>query len=141
MLATPDTQQFIDYFGGAGTMHISGQSHDVDIYYLAEASPDYQLEALRWATYIHENMPEGDILLFIPGIAEIERTCVRLRDATSGLEVLPLYSALPNAEQRKVNEVSSARRCIVTTNIVETSLTVGGIVYVIGMLISTGLEP
>jgi pre-mRNA-splicing factor ATP-dependent RNA helicase DHX15/PRP43 len=45
--------------------------------------------------------------------------------------VLPLYSALPYALQKQVFENSDRRKCIISTNIAETSLTIEGIVYVV----------
>lgn len=47
---------------------------------------------------------------------------------------LPLYASLSPAEQSRVFDKSSSRKCIVATNIAETSLTIDGIVYVIGKI-------
>ena len=51
----------------------------------------------------------------------------------SPLSVLPIYSQLPADLQAKIFERAdnSARKCIVATNIAETSLTVDGIMYVV----------
>jgi len=47
--------------------------------------------------------------------------------------LLPIYSQLPSDLQAKIFEKAhdNARKCIVATNIAETSLTVDGILYVI----------
>ena len=49
------------------------------------------------------------------------------------LMVLPLYAALPMEMQARVFSppVPGCRRCIVATNIAETSITVDGVVYVV----------
>ena len=49
------------------------------------------------------------------------------------LLILPIYSQLPSDLQAKIFEPApeGARKCIVSTNIAETSLTVDGILYVI----------
>ena len=47
------------------------------------------------------------------------------------LTILPIYSTLPSDIQAKIFDKSPERKCIVATNIAETSLTVDGIVYVI----------
>ncbi len=46
-------------------------------------------------------MDEGDILLFLGGENEIERACAELRKETEGLEVIPLYSALPRDQHAR----------------------------------------
>lgn len=49
------------------------------------------------------------------------------------LLILPIYSQLPSDLQAKIFEPApeGSRKCIVSTNIAETSLTVDGILYVI----------
>ncbi|WP_309069726.1 ATP-dependent RNA helicase HrpA, partial [Microbacterium sp.] len=81
----------------------------------------------------------GDVLVFLPGEAEIRDAAdaVRgaFRDQRAPTEVLPLYGRLSAAEQHRVFERSTVaglkRRVILATNVAETSLTVPGIKYVI----------
>jgi ATP-dependent RNA helicase DDX35 len=56
-----------------------------------------------------------------------------LSNSKGSLEVMPLYSGLAVSEQMKIFNPSNSwlRRCIVSTNIAETSLTIDGIVYVV----------
>jgi len=64
---------------------------------------------------------------------------VKKLDNVGTLAVIPLYSTLPPAMQQKIFEDPPpknkfgilGRKCIVSTNIAETSLTIDGIVYVI----------
>ena len=93
---------------------------------------------------IHITSPPGDILIFMTGQDEIEAACFSLkermeqliasskRDVTN-LLILPIYSQLPADLQAKIFQKpeDGARKCIVATNIAETSLTVDGIYYVI----------
>ncbi|MFG6474950.1 ATP-dependent RNA helicase HrpA [Microbacterium sp. P06] len=81
----------------------------------------------------------GDVLVFLPGEAEIRDATDAVRGAyssdSSPTEVLPLYGRLSAAEQHRVFERSKVagvrRRVILSTNVAETSLTVPGIRYII----------
>ena len=83
--------------------------------------------------------PPGDVLVFLPGEAEIRDAMDAVRGAyakdPAPTEVLPLYGRLSAAEQHRVFEPSSVpgvrRRVILATNVAETSLTVPGIRYVV----------
>lgn len=78
-------------------------------------------------------MDDGDILLFLPTSGDIEMVCSILRKRyDEDLAVLPLYSALSRAKQQEIFEDSEYRKCIVATNAAETSITIDGIVYVVG---------
>lgn len=135
MSATLDAGTFTNYFApSASTFRVHGRAHPVEIQYLSGATPDYFLLSLNLVKHIHESLEAGDILLFLPSVKEIEEACSMLRTGIAGMEVLPLYASLPPSDQDKVFCQSSMRKCVVTTNIAETSLTIDGIVYVIGML-------
>ncbi|MGM7679674.1 ATP-dependent RNA helicase HrpA [Microbacterium sp. A94] len=81
----------------------------------------------------------GDVLVFLPGEAEIRDAADAVRaaytSASAPVEVLPLYGRLSAAEQHRVFEKSRVagvrRRVVLATNVAETSLTVPGIKYVI----------
>jgi pre-mRNA-splicing factor ATP-dependent RNA helicase DHX38/PRP16 len=100
---------------------------------------DYVDSAVKQALSIHLTHPAGDILIFMTGQEDIEATCDLLRDRLSEMEsppplsILPIYSQLPADMQAKIFEKSDdgSRKCVIATNIAETSLTVDGIMYVI----------
>ena len=72
---------------------------------------------------------DGDILAFLPGMAEIRRTQVALADC--GALVLPLHGDLPPAEQDRALRPAERRRVVLATSIAETSLTVPGVRIVV----------
>lgn len=79
---------------------------------------------------------QGDILVFLPGSAEIRRCQEDLAELLPlfPLEVLPLHGDLPLSEQRQVvapRRPDAPRRVILSTNIAETSLTIDGVTVVI----------
>lgn len=79
------------------------------------------------------------MLMFMPGQEDIEVTCEVLAerlaeiDNAPQLSILPIYSQLPSDLQAKIFQKSpeGLRKCVVATNIAETSLTVDGIIFVI----------
>ena len=65
--------------------------------------------------------------------ALLQERLASLGEEIPQLLILPIYSQLPSDLQAKIFEPApeGARKCIVSTNIAETSLTVDGILYVI----------
>ena len=61
------------------------------------------------------------------------------------LMVLPIYAGLPTDQQAKIFEPTpkGARKCVLATNIAETSLTIDNIIYVIdcGFVKQTAYNP
>lgn len=108
-------------------------------FFALKPQKDYVEAAIETCSLIHTNEGPGDILLFLTGEEEIETACAQLEaefgvDSGKGsLLVLPLYSALPMQQQRRVFPLApeGQRKVVVATNIAETSLTIDGIVYVV----------
>jgi ATP-dependent helicase HrpB len=76
---------------------------------------------------------DGNVLVFLPGKAEIER-CRRLllqRADAGRFEIMPLHGELALAEQARVLQPGQQRRLILATNLAESSLTVPGVRAVI----------
>ncbi|CAK7233252.1 DEAH-box ATP-dependent RNA helicase prp43 [Sporothrix bragantina] len=149
MSATLDAQKFQRYFHNAPLLTVPGRTHPVEIFYTPEPEKDYVEAAVRTVLQIHATEPEGDILLFLTGEDEIEDACRRInletdemiRESDAGpMTVYPLYGTLPPHQQQKIFDKAPepfkkggrpGRKCIVSTNIAETSLTIDGIVYVV----------
>lgn len=103
--------------------------------------------AIRTVIQIHTMEPIGDILLFLTGEEEIEQAkkliekeSLRHAESAGELMVVPLYSSLPPAQQQRIFETAPkakfdkgppGRKCVIATNIAETSITIDGIVYVV----------
>ncbi|MCX6464917.1 MAG: ATP-dependent helicase HrpB, partial [Pseudonocardiales bacterium] len=68
---------------------------------------------------------DGDVLAFLPGVAEIRRTAAAL--AGSPVDVLPLHGRLPAAEQDRALTPGPRRRVVLATAVAESSLTVPGV--------------
>ena len=149
MSATLDAQKFQRYFYDAPLLAVPGRTFPVEIFYTPEPERDYVEAAIRTVLQIHASEGEGDILLFLTGEDEIEDACRKItletdeliREVDAGpLAVYPLYGTLPPAQQQKIFDKAPSplrkggrpgRKCVVSTNIAETSLTIDGIVYVV----------
>ncbi|XP_057530886.1 pre-mRNA-splicing factor ATP-dependent RNA helicase DEAH7 [Amaranthus tricolor] len=142
--ATLNAQKFSLFFGSVPIFHIPGRTFPVNILYSKTPCEDYVEAAVKQAMTIHITSPPGDILIFMTGQDEIEAACYALAErmeqlinstqkAVAKLLILPIYSQLPADLQAKIFQRAEdgARKCIVATNIAETSLTVDGIFYVI----------
>ena len=72
---------------------------------------------------------EGSVLVFLPGVGEIETVRGNLR--LGDIPVLTLHGQLSTAEQDRALSPASGRRVILSTSIAESSLTVPGVSVVV----------
>ena len=77
----------------------------------------------------------GSVLVFLPGVREIERTADALRGSITdaGIDVRPLYGAMSPADQDAAIAPAPAgrRKVVLATSIAETSLTIEGVRIVV----------
>ena len=75
----------------------------------------------------------GDVLVFLPGAAEIRQAGEAVAElaAHRRLLVLPLHGDLPAEEQDRALAPASQRKIILSTNVAETSVTVPGVTAVV----------
>ncbi|KAI0272910.1 P-loop containing nucleoside triphosphate hydrolase protein [Russula aff. rugulosa BPL654] len=140
MSATLDAEKFSQFFESAPVLYVKGRQHPVSTYYTSSSQSDYLDAALRTFFQIHVDRPPGDVLIFLPGQDDIESLESSLRMYANQLPqnvpnviICPLYASLPNGQQTKVflPTPPDSRKCILATNIAETSITIPGVRYVI----------
>lgn len=138
--ATLDAEKFAKYFYGCPIFTIPGRTFPVEILYTKEPENDYLDASLITVMQIHLSEPPGDILLFLTGQEEIDTACEVLFERMKALGpqvpelmILPIYSALPSEMQSRIFDPTppGCRKCVIATNIAETSVTIDGIYYVI----------
>lgn len=135
MSATMDTSKFSSYFNNAPLMQIRNQPHELVIRYLEAPMPNYHVAAVSVIKKIQQD-PEaasGDILVFLGGPSEIEGFSSLLEFCCPRISIISVRGPRFHGDDQLQVMAGSAtqRRCIVTTNMSETSLTIGNIVYVI----------
>ncbi|KAJ1970642.1 DEAH-box ATP-dependent RNA helicase prp43 [Dimargaris xerosporica] len=149
MSATMQIEKLQQLFTDAQILMVKGRTHPVTIIYEPAPVSDILQTIAQKVFEIHHTKGEGDILVFLSGGEQIQQACNRVTaycrdqgvEANVGpLVVVPLYAWLAHEEQCKAfcpapppecPDGRPGRKCIIATNIAETSLTIPGIVYVI----------
>ncbi|XP_047365185.1 ATP-dependent RNA helicase DHX33-like isoform X2 [Vespa velutina] len=136
MSATIDADKFAKYFH-APVLYLEGRQHPVKIYHAVKSQEDYVFSSMVTAFQIHRETPANeDILVFLTGQEEIETAVVNAKQVAKQLDgkgypplkVFPLYSALPTHQQLEAFKPAPTgmRKLIFSTNVAETSVTIGG---------------
>jgi len=134
MSATPDTLGLVDVLGDAPVIESDGRMHPVDMHWLPRGRRERIEEATTNGVLRALHEQTGDVLVFLPGIGEINRTKSALDRAVGpNVDVYPLAGALSLADQDRALAPSPAgrRRVVLSTDIAETSLTVDGVRVVV----------
>ena len=125
--------------GRASAVRSEGRRFDVAIAYLtpAEAAQgdDRPLDR-RIAAAVRELLreePDGDLLVFLPGAAEIRRAQAALAELpqAASLAILPLHGDMPLEEQARAVRPAGRRKIVLATNVAESSVTIEGVVAVV----------
>ncbi|UZJ57261.1 hypothetical protein CBS101457_006581 [Exobasidium rhododendri] len=152
MSATIDAEAFAKFFGVSGgeaapILYIKGRQFPIRLYHSSESCQNWMESCKKLIVQINE-MPPGDVLIFMTGAEEIETFASELHDLNKGLQVysegmgkkkamnlnvVKLYAALGGEAIRKcfLTTPPDCRKIILATNIAETSITISGIKYVI----------
>ncbi len=134
MSATIDGTRFADLLGpDAAIIESEGRSFPLSITWLG-ANPSQRIEDQVTAGVMAAwRGGNGDILAFLPGVGEIERTRERLEAKLPGTPVLPLHGQVDPAGQRAAirRDPQGRRRVVLASAIAETSLTLDGVSAVV----------
>ncbi len=142
MSATIDGTRFAALLDGAPVIESAGQAYPLRIRWLG-ARPELRLEDAIAAAIITAWREEtGDILAFLPGVREIERTAERLAEKLPLALILPLHGQCEPAAQRAAirRGLGGQRRIVLSTAIAETSLTLDGVSVVVDAGLSRRAE-
>lgn len=133
MSATIDGGRFASLLGDCPVIESEGKAHPLRIEWLGSRPELRTGDALASAVLTAWREEEGDILAFLPGVGEIERTRQRLEAKLPGVPVLPLHGQVDPAGQRSAirRDPQGRRRIVLATSIAETSLTLDGVSVVV----------
>jgi ATP-dependent helicase HrpB len=135
MSATLDVAPIAQRLGGAPVIVTEGRAFPVETRYLSPSLPptrdQREIErrvVVTTATALGET--EGDVLVFLPGAAEIRRAGEHLAamPLADGIDIVPLHGNLRSEEQDRaiLPSAPGRRKVVLATSIAETSLTIEG---------------
>ncbi|XP_032685966.1 probable ATP-dependent RNA helicase DHX34 [Odontomachus brunneus] len=148
MSATINIELFNNYFAkeNVKTIEVPGRLYPIQLMYRPVTIEDikYKNDRFNPSPYVQilqiidQKYPvdeKGDLLIFLSGMNEITTVVDAAKEYSKKKNnwiVLPLHSTLSIAEQDKVFDYApeGVRKCIVATNIAETSITIDGIRFV-----------
>ncbi|MEO7094818.1 MAG: helicase-related protein, partial [Polyangiales bacterium] len=146
MSATLDAAPVARYLDDAPIVTSEGKRFEVSFEHLAQV--DDRPLASQVASAVRRLVNEGltgDVLVFLPGAAEIRKateSCAAIANEAN-LLVLPLHGELPPAAQDRAIARADRRKVVLSTNVAETSITIDGVVAVIdsGLARIAGHDP
>ncbi|XP_052792364.1 probable ATP-dependent RNA helicase DHX34 [Mya arenaria] len=147
MSATINIELFSNYFHEAPVIQVPGRLYPIEMEFCPiqkdySSSRSERLDPtpyLRIMQRIEKKYPKserGDMLIFLSGLSEIMSVVEAARalaQQTKSWIILPLHSGLSVDEQEKVFDIApeGVRKCIVSTNIAETSVTIDGVRFIV----------
>ncbi|MHB8519183.1 MAG: ATP-dependent helicase C-terminal domain-containing protein [Limisphaerales bacterium] len=134
MSATLDAAPIAEYLGGCPVLVSEGQNFPVEVRYLDQRDERPVTEQAADAVErIVSSGAEGDILVFMPGMGEINATlnACRVIQSRERLALIPLHGDLPPEDQDLAFAPNPLRKVVVATNVAETSVTIDGVRHVV----------
>ena len=133
MSATLDAAPIAHYLRGCPVLRSEGRLFPLTVEhtpYSAAALEERVASALE--RLLNQNHP-GDVLVFLPGAAEIRRAARSCENLARGFDllILPLHGDLSPAEQDRAVSPAPRRKIILSTNVAESSVTIEGVTTVI----------
>ncbi|GBL93068.1 putative ATP-dependent RNA helicase DHX34 [Araneus ventricosus] len=147
MSATINIELFTEYFNNCPVIQVPGRLFPIQVKYCPVPSEEMKTLTgklnpspyIRVLNLIDQKYPKderGDVLIFLSGMTEIsivEEAARAYGDKSNKWIILPLHSTLSIEEQDKVFDIApeGVRKCIISTNVAETSVTIDGVRFVV----------
>ncbi|KAL3866336.1 hypothetical protein ACJMK2_043642 [Sinanodonta woodiana] len=147
MSATININLFSHYFDDAPVVKVPGRLYPIQLEYCPikrgeqnsrsdRLDPSPYLQIMQKINHKYPPSERGDLLIFLSGMSEIMAVVEAARmlaQKTKQWIVMPLHGALSVEEQDKIFDIApeGVRKCIVSTNIAETSVTIDGVRFIV----------
>ena len=133
MSATLETAPVAQFLGDCPVLRSTGRQFELSIEYTPYSPAPLHDQVSEAVGQVLRAEQAGDVLVFLPGVAEIRRAA-RACEAVAckfNRTVLPLHGDLPPSEQDRAVSPSSLPRVVLSTNVAESSITIDGVSTVI----------
>jgi len=145
MSATLEAERVASFLGDCPVVASTGRSYPVAVEFVPPRDPSggFAGRSARVPPITHtvdvieqtlrRSDDDGDILVFLPGAAEIHRVGQQLSErlGRQPIVVVPLHGDLPLDEQQRAIHRAPRRKVVLSTNVAETALTIEGVTTVI----------
>ncbi|MDE1163766.1 MAG: ATP-dependent helicase HrpB [Acidobacteriaceae bacterium] len=133
MSATLEAAPVAAFLGGCPVVRSEGRAYPLSVEHVGYTSKPLPALVRDAVERIVKEDSAGNVLVFLPGQAEIRRAMRESEDVVRryGLTALALHGSLTPAEQDRVVQPSRERKVIFATNVAESSVTVDGVNAVI----------
>jgi len=129
MSATLDAAPIAEFLGRCPVLRSGGKLHDLRIEYTPHSPAPLEEQVGSAVERLVREGLDGDVLVFLPGAAEIRRAQRAVE--RFGFPVFPLHGDLSPAEQDRAVLPSDRPKIILSTNVAESSITIEGVTAVI----------
>ncbi len=129
MSATLDAAPIAKFLGGCPVLRSEGKMYPLRIEYTPHSAAPLEDQVADALERILKEGLDGDVLVFLPGAAEIRRAARAVE--RFGLLTLPLHGDLSPAEQDRAVAPADRPKVILSTNVAESSITIEGVTAVI----------
>jgi ATP-dependent helicase HrpB len=133
MSATLNAAPLAAYLDGCPVLRSEGRLFETTIEYRPHSPAPLEQQVADAVDDLLRTGLDGDVLVFLPGAAEIRRaarTCEPIAKR-AGLLVAPLHGDLSPEEQDFAVQPAAQRKIILSTNVAESSITIEGVTAVI----------
>ena len=133
MSATLEKEKLAILLGNAPVVVSKGRQFPVEIFYSSIEQGTFLPVAMARAIKKAVSEQDGDVLAFLPGAGEINKTQQLLESELQEYLIYPLYGDLPFQKQQEaiMPNKYGRRKIVLATSIAETSLTIEGVKIVV----------
>jgi ATP-dependent helicase HrpB len=133
MSATLDTGPVARILGGCPVLRSSGRLFDLSVEHTEYSAAPLHEQVRDALERVLREPDAGEVLVFLPGAAEIRRAAAACSGPARAFNrlVLPLYGDLSAAEQDRAVGPVAQPKVILSTNVAESSITIDGVRTVI----------